>query len=90
MGRFNRGRIIHSNLASNGHNKLMSIGIKGSGEAIQETHPRLDKLIAYLEEMDTWDGDNPGLQEDVAHASQEAIEKIKELKELLDELELTY
>lgn len=69
----------------------MSIGIKGSGEQILESHPRLDKLAEYLEEISgEWNGDESGLQEDRAHASQEAIEKIKELKELLDELELTY
>ena len=68
----------------------MSTVIKGSGEAILETHPKLDYLIKVLEEMDTWDGDLPGLAEDRAHASQEAIDKIKELKELLEELELTY
>ena len=68
----------------------MSIGIPGSGEEVLKNHPLLDSLISQLEDMDTWDGDNPGLAEDIAHASQEAIEKIKELKELLEELEITY
>lgn len=69
----------------------MSIGIKGSGEEILEQHPKLDKLEAILEEIaGQWNGDESGLQEDMAHASLEAIEKIKELKVLLDELNLIY
>lgn len=69
----------------------MSIGIKGSGEEILEQHPKLDKLTEVLEEIaGEWNGDMPGSQEDNAHASLGAIEKIKELKELLEELDLTY
>jgi uncharacterized protein Yka (UPF0111/DUF47 family) len=69
----------------------MSIGIPGSGEAILETHPKLDKLAEMLEEISgEWNGDEPGLQEDMAHAATEAIEKIEELKELLTELDITF
>lgn len=77
----------------------MSIGIKGSGEQILETHPKLDKLIETLEEISGyWNGeddryvggDGEVYDEDSAHCANEAIEKIKELKELLDELNLTY
>ena len=55
-----------------------------------KSHPLLDSLTSQLEDMDNWDGDNPGQQEDIAHAVQEALEKIGELKELLEELDLTY
>lgn len=53
-------------------------------------HPLLDNLTQKLEEMDTWDGDNSGLQEDMANAVKESVDKINELKELLEELDLTY
>ena len=58
---------------------------------METEHPRLAKLKEALEEIaGEWNGDESGLQEDRAHASQEAIEKIKELEELLTELELSY
>lgn len=70
---------------------IMSIGIKGAGEEILEQHPRLDKLAETLEEIaGQWNGDESGSQEDMAHAANDAIEKIQELKELLEELNLTY
>lgn len=69
----------------------MSTGIKGSGEEILEQHPVLDKLVAVLEDMaGEWNGDEPGSQEEMAHAACEALEKITELKELLVELDITY
>lgn len=55
-----------------------------------KNHPLLDNLTQKLEEMDTWDGDNSGLQEDIANAVKESVDKINELKELLEELDLTY
>jgi hypothetical protein len=35
-----------------------------------------------------WNGDNPSIQEDRAHAATEAITAIDELTELLNELEI--
>lgn len=77
----------------------MSIGIKGSGEEVLETHPRLDKLIESLEEISGyWNGeddryvggDGEVYTEEDASVSEEAIEKIKELKTLLTEIGITY
>lgn len=77
----------------------MSTGIKGSGEEILEQHPKLDKLVEILEEItghwngedDTYlDGDGEIRSEESAHAADEAITKIAELKVLLEELNLTY
>lgn len=54
-------------------------------------NPKLKILEDLLEEISgEWNGDLPGLQEDMAHAANEALEKIKELKVLLEELELSY
>lgn len=55
----------------------------------------MDKTLIQLEkEMNEiagrWNGDESGLQEDRAHASLEVIEKIKEIKTLLEELEINF
>ncbi len=53
--------------------------------------PLLDSLESELNDIASeWNGDNPGLQEERATASLDAIEKIKELKLLLEELEINY
>mgnify|MGYP001607987940 CR=1 FL=1 len=55
------------------------------------SHPLLDSLKSELEDIaGEWNGDESGLQEDRAHASLEAVEKIEELKTLLEELEIAY
>lgn len=77
----------------------MSIGIKGSGEAILETHQRLDKLIDELEDISTyWNGkdetfiggDGEIHHEEQADCANEAVEMIKKLRLLLEELDITY
>lgn len=81
----------HVQLLSGGKRDISSLPICSfSRKSNMEKYPQLDSLISKLEELDTWDGDLPGLQEDTAHAVQEAIEQIKKLKEVLTELEISY
>lgn len=37
--------------------------------------------------MGEWDGDNPGVKEDMAYAAEKVLEAIKNVEELLAELE---
>ena len=47
----------------------------------------LDKLQEFFEEVaGNWNGDNPGLDEDRAHIALEALEHLKALKELTEQL----
>jgi len=47
----------------------------------------MDKLKEEMEEIaGAWNGDNPGLAEDRAHAALEVIEHIDAIEELLKEL----
>ena len=50
--------------------------------------PYLQKIKKDMEEIaGQWDGDDPGAEEDRAHAAMEAIEHIDQLEELLKELD---
>lgn len=62
-------------------------------------HPYLDKLIEELEEISTyWNGEDDTFiggdgeihHEEQAQMANEAVEKLNEVKELLDELDITY
>ena len=56
-----------------------------------KNHPLLDKLATTLEEISgQWNGDESGATEDAANAASDAIEKVEELKSLLEELGITY
>lgn len=77
----------------------MSIGIKGSGEEILEQHPKLDTLQGRLEEISSyWNGEDDMFiggdgvlyAEEASHCATEAIEKVQELKTLLEEINITY
>lgn len=47
----------------------------------------LEKLQEMLEEIaGRWNGDNPGLDEENAHLALEAIEHLKALKEITEQL----
>lgn len=47
----------------------------------------LEKLQEFFEDIaGRWDGDNPGLDEDNAHLALEALEHLKALKEIIEEL----
>ena len=69
----------------------MSIGINGAGEEVLKQHPLLNTLEVKLEEITSmWNGEDDGSLEDIAHCADEALQKIKELKELLEEINITY
>lgn len=56
-----------------------------------KNHPLLDKLTSELEDISSqWNGDESGSAEDMASAANEAIEKVEELKSLLEELGITH
>jgi len=51
----------------------------------------LDAMILELEDIASqWNGDDAGIQEDRAHNATDAIDKIKELEELLETLNIKY
>jgi hypothetical protein len=54
---------------------------------IANVEKNLETLKAQAEAINSeWDGDDSGVLEDRAHAAAELIEKIDEIKELIEEL----
>ncbi len=50
--------------------------------------PHLSDIIEWAEEIaGEWNGDEPGSQEDRANQALEIIEKVTELKELINDME---